>query len=189
MLPEELEMIIATAEESMDEAVEFCKKEFSHIRAGKASPALLDGVRVEYYGAQTPLNQLANVTAPEPRMLLVTPYDKSAIREIEKAIQSSGLGLNPGNDGSVIRVPLPLLTEERRRDLVKLARDVAEKTRVSIRNARRDANDLVRKTIQADSLPEDSRFEAEEATQKITDTHTQKVDELLAAKEKDIMTV
>ena len=189
MLPEELEMIIATAEESMDEAVEFCKKEFSHIRAGKASPALLDGVRVEYYGAQTPLNQLANVTAPEPRMLLITPYDKSAIREIEKAIQSSGLGLNPGNDGSIIRVPLPLLTEERRRELVKLARDVAEKTRVSIRNARRDANDLVRKTIQADSLPEDSRFEAEEATQKITDIHTQKVDEILAAKEKDIMTV
>lgn len=189
MLPDELEMIIATAEESMDEAVEFCKKEFSHIRAGKASPALLDGVRVEYYGAQTPLNQLANVSAPEPRMLLVTPYDKSSIREIEKAIQSSGLGLNPGNDGSIIRVPLPLLTEERRKELVKLARDVAEKTRVSIRNTRREANDLVKKTIQSDSLPEDSRFEAEERTQKITDAHTQMVDEILSAKEKDIMTV
>ena len=189
MIPEELQIIIDTAKESMSDATSFCQKEFSHIRAGKASPSLLDNIKVVYYGSQTPLNQLATVSAPEPRLLVVQPYDKSAMEDIEKAIMASGMGLNPNNDGNIIRIPLPMLSEERRKDLVKHAKEVAEKARVSIRNARRDANDEIKRTVQEDSLPEDSRFESEAETQKLTDLYIQKVDDLLSVKEKEIMTV
>ena len=189
MIPEELQIIIDTADESMDETVSYCKKEFSHIRAGKASPSILDGVKVDYYGSQTPLNQLANVSAPDARLLTVQPYDKSAMEDIEKAIMSAGLGLNPNNDGTLIRIPLPMLSEERRKELVKHAGEVAENARISIRNIRRNANDEIKKTVKEESLPEDSKYEAEEEIQKITDAHTKKVDELLASKEEDIMTV
>lgn len=189
MIPEELQLIIDTAEENMVEAVAFCKKEFSHIRAGKASPALLDGIKVNYYGSQTPLNQLASVSAPEPRMLVVQPFDKSTLEDIEKAIMASGLGLNPNNDGTFIRIPLPMLSEERRKDLVKHAKDVGEKARISIRNFRRDANDEAKKMVQEESLPEDSRFESEEAVQALTDKYTKQIDELLEVKESEIMTV
>ena len=189
MIPEDLQLIIDTAKESMNEAVVFAKKEFSHIRAGKASPALLDNVKVSYFGSQTPLNQLANVSAPEARLLTVQPYDKSVLEDIEKAIMSAGLGLNPNNDGTIIRVPLPMLSEERRKELVKHAGEVAENARISIRNIRRNANDEIKKTVKEESLPEDSKFEAEEEVQKITDAHTKKVDEMLATKEEEIMTV
>lgn len=189
MIPEELQLIIDTADESMDEAVSYCKKEFSHIRAGKATPALLDNVKVDYYGSQTPLNQLANISAPEARLLTVQPYDKSTMEDIEKAIMSAGLGLNPNNDGTIIRIPLPMLSEERRKELVKHAGEVAEDARVSIRNIRRNANDEIKNTVKEESLPEDSKFEAEEVVQKITDTHTSKVDEMLTTKEEEIMTV
>ncbi|MEX0648778.1 MAG: ribosome recycling factor [Balneolaceae bacterium] len=189
MIPEELQLIIDTAEESMIEAATFCKKEFSHIRAGKATPSLLDNIKVVYYGSQTPLNQLATVSAPEPRMLLVQPYDKSVMEDIEKAIMASGMGLNPNNDGNLIRIPLPMLSEERRKDLVKHAKDITEKARISIRNIRRDANDEIKKTVESESLPEDSRFEAEDEIQKLTDKYTQKVDDLLSVKEQEIMTV
>jgi ribosome recycling factor len=189
MIFEELELIIEDAKEKMAGAVAFCKKEFSVIRAGKASPALLNNVKVDYYGAQTPLNQLANVSAPDPRLLTVQPYDKSVIKDIEKAIMASGLGLNPNNDGTLIRIPLPLLSEERRKDLVKVAKELAEQGRVSIRNVRRDANDEIKKTVLSESLPEDSRFEAEEEVQKLTNNFIDKIDELLSTKEQEIMTV
>lgn len=189
MIPEDLKLIISTAKESMAEAVAFAKKEFSHIRAGKASPSLLDNVKVNYYGSQTPLNQLANVSAPEARLLTVQPYDKSIMEEIEKAIMSAGLGLNPSNDGTIIRIPLPILSEERRKELVKHAKEVAEKARISIRNTRRDANDEIKKTVESESLPEDSRFEAEEMIQQHTDKYINAVDELLEKKETEIMTV
>lgn len=189
MIPEELQIIIDAAEESMQEATAFCKKEFSHIRAGKATPSLLDGVKVNYYGSQTPLNQLASISAPEARLLVVQPFDKSTMEDIEKAIMSAGLGLNPNNDGSLIRIPLPMLSEERRIELVKHAKDVAEKARISIRNSRRDANDEIKKTVQEESLPEDSRYESEEAVQVITDKYIRIVDEMLEVKETDIMTV
>ena len=189
MISEELKMIIDMTDEKMDESVEFLTREFSHIRAGKASPALLDGIKVDYYGAQTPLIQLANVSAPEPRMLTVEPYDKSVLADIEKAIMASNLGLNPNNDGTIIRIPMPMLSEERRKELVKLAKDKAEQARISVRNARRDANDEIKKTVADESLPEDSKFEAEEEIQKITDRHTTRVDELLQKKESEIMTV
>jgi ribosome recycling factor len=189
MIPDELQLIIESADERMDEAVNFCKKEFSHIRAGKATPSLLDGIKVDYYGSQTPLNQLANVAAPEARLLTVQPYDKSTMEDIEKAIMSSGLGLNPNNDGNLIRIPLPMLSEERRKELVKHAREVAENARISIRNVRRDANDEIKKTVDSESLPEDSKFEAEEEVQTITNQHTDKIDKMLEVKESEIMTV
>lgn len=189
MIPEDLQLIIDTADESMKEAAAFCKKEFSHIRAGKASTSLLDGIKVDYYGSQTPLNQLATVSAPEARLLVVQPYDKSVMEDIEKAIMASGLGLNPNNDGTIIRIPLPLLSEERRKELVKHAKEVAEKARISIRNVRRDANDEIKKTVQEESLPEDSRFESEDEIQARTDKYIKLVDELLEVKESEIMTV
>ncbi len=189
MIPEELQDIIDEADMKMDDATAYLKKEFSHIRAGKANPAILDGVTVEYYGTQTPLIQLGNITVPEPRMLMVSPYDKSTLADIEKAIMAAGLGLNPMNDGDFIRIPLPILTEERRKELVKIAKDKAEQARVSIRNSRRDANDAIKKAVDEHSLPEDSKFEAEDGVQQITDNHTKKVDEMLSHKEDDIMTV
>ncbi|MDX1617173.1 MAG: ribosome recycling factor [Balneolaceae bacterium] len=189
MIPQELKTIIDKADKDMDETVSYFKKELSHVRAGKAQPSLLDGVKVDYYGTQTPLNQLANVSAPEPRMLTVQPYDKSAMEDIEKAIMSAGLGLNPNNDGNIIRIPLPILSEERREELVKHCGEIAENARISIRNTRRDANDKIKKTVKEESLPEDSKYEAEEKVQSITDQHTDTVDELLNKKEEEILTV
>lgn len=189
MISEELQDIIDEADMKMDDAVQYLKSEFSHIRTGKANPALISGVKVEYYGAQTPLQQLANISVPEPRLLMVSPYDKSTLPDIEKAIMAAGLGLNPMNDGDFVRIPLPILTEERRKELVKVARDKAEQARVSIRNSRRDANETIKKTVESESLPEDSRFEAEDEVQTKTDNHTKAVDDLLAGKESEIMTV
>lgn len=189
MLADELKDIIDEAEMYMDEAAAFLKKELSHLRTGKASPALIEGVKVEYYGSQTPLQQLASVSAPEPRLLIVTPYDKSTMSDIEKAIMAAGLGLNPNNDGDRILIPLPMLTEERRKELVKKAKEIGEQARISIRNARRNANDAIKKTVDNESLPEDSKFEAEDEVQKRTDSYIEKVDEMLAHKEDEIMTV
>lgn len=189
MIPEELQIIIDTVEESMVEAIHFLKNEFSNIRAGKASPSLLNSIKVDYYGSQTPLNQLATVSAPEARLLTVQPYDKSVVTEIEKAIMTSPLGLNPSNDGTLIRIPLPMLSEERRTDLVKSSKEIAEKARISVRNSRRDANDEIKKTVQSESLPEDSRFESEDEIQKLTDKYIKQIDKLLEVKESEIMTV
>ena len=189
MIPKELQSIIKEADKKMDEAISYFKNELSHIRAGNAKPSLLDGVKVDYYGSKTPLNQLANVSAPEARMLTVQPYDKSAIEDIEKAIMSAGLGLNPNNDGNIIRIPLPQLSEERRKELVKRCGELAEDARISVRNTRRNANDEIKKKVQQESLPEDSRYEAEEEIQEITDKHIESIDELLEQKEKEIMTV
>ncbi len=189
MIPPELQSIIDDADQQMDETVKFFKKELSHVRAGKAQPSLLDGVKVDYYGSQTPLNQLANVNAPEARLLTVQPYDKSALEDIEKAIMSAGLGLNPNNDGNIIRIPLPMLTEERREELVKRCGEIAEDARISIRNTRRDANDEIKKAVKSESLSEDAKYEAEEEVQNITDKHTKTVDQLLEKKEEEIRTV
>lgn len=189
MIPPELQKIIDKTDNKMDDAVVHYKKELSHVRAGKAQPSILDGVKVDYYGSQTPLNQLASVSAPEARLLMVQPYDKSALEDIEKAIMAAGLGLNPNNDGNIIRIPLPIPSEERRKDLVKRVKELAEEARISIRNSRRDGNDEIKKAVKEESLPEDSMYEAEEEIQKVTDQHTNKVDELLEKKEEEIMTV
>lgn len=189
MIPDELLIIIESAKEKMAGAVIFCKNEFSNIRAGKSNPALLNSIKIDYYGTQTPLNQLATVSAPEPRLLTVQPYDKNVIADIERAIIASPLGLNPNNDGTLIRIPIPMLSEERRLELVKNAKEVAEQAKISIRNARRDANDEVKKTVQSESLPEDSRFESEEEIQELTNKYIAEVDEILKVKESEIMTV
>ena len=189
MVPQQIQDIIDEADLHMDESVQYLKKELSHVRAGKAQTSLLDGIKVEYYGTLTPLNQLANVSAPEARLLTVQPYDKSSLEEIEKAIMSGGLGLNPSNDGNIIRIPLPMLSEERRKDLVKHVHEIAEEARISVRNRRREANDEIKKTVESEKLPEDSKYEAEEEVQVKTDQHTKKIDELMEKKEEEIMTV
>lgn len=189
MIPSELQSIIDDTGKKMNEAILYYKKELSHVRAGKAKPSLLDGIKVDYYGSLTPLNQLANVSAPESRLLTVQPFDQSAMENIEKAIMSAGLGLNPSNDGNIIRIPLPILSEERRKELVARVKEIAENTRISIRNTRRDANEEIKKKVEQESLPEDSRYEAEDAIQDLTDQHTERVDELLEKKKKEIMTV
>ena len=188
MIPE-LKKFYDEAHKEMDDAYQFLKREFSHIRAGKATPTLLDGIKVDYYGTQTPLNQLAGITAPEARLLVVQPYDKGSIEAIEKAIMASGLGLNPNNDGVVIRIPLPILSEERRKQLVKHSHEIAEEARISIRNARRDANDHIKHAVKEESLPEDSKFESEDEIQTLTDDYIQKVEDSLKKKEHEIMTV
>ncbi|MDZ7682996.1 MAG: ribosome recycling factor [Fodinibius sp.] len=189
MIPPELQSTMDSTDKKMKEAVSYFKSQLTNIRAGKAKPSLLEDIKVEYYGSQTPLNQLANVSAPESRLLTVQPFDRSALQDIEKAIMSAGLGLNPNNDGNIIRVPLPILSEERRKELVKRVSEMAEDARISIRNTRRDANEEIKNKVESESLPEDSRYEAEEEIQKLTDKHTETVGTLLEKKEEEIMTV
>lgn len=165
------------------------RKELSRTRTGRASASLLDGIVVEYYGARTPLNQLAGVSAPEPRLIVITPYDRSVLGAIEKALQASDLGINPMNDGKLLRVPLPDLTEERRRELVKHIRKIGEDYRVSIRNHRRDALDLLKAMEKDKEISADDLKKAQEKVQKVTDEAIKHVDEILAKKEAEIMEV
>jgi ribosome recycling factor len=181
--------ILDEAELKMDAAVDHTKGEFAKIRTGRANPTLLTDLRVQYYGTPTPLQQVAGVTAPEPRVLLVNPYDRSALGDIEKAIMSSDLGLNPSNDGSVIRVVLPELTEERRKQFVKLARERAEDGRIAIRNVRRSAKAEL-EALEADGqITQDDLRRAEEGLQKRTDAATKRIDELVRHKESELMEV
>ncbi len=174
------------ARESMDKAVESTKRELQTIRSGKASPQLLDLVRVPAYGAEVPLNQVAMVAAPEPRMLTVQPFDKSLAHAIEKAIRDSDLGLNPAAQSGIIRVPIPSLNEERRKELVKLTHKLAEEGRVGVRHARTDALHRIKKT---EHVSDDDKSRAEKDVQKITDEHIKQIDQLLTAKEAEIMAV
>lgn len=176
------------AEERMEKAVSALKKELASLRAGRASAALLDRVQVEYYGTMTPINQLASVTIPDARTMLIQPWDKSSLPEIEKAILKSDLGLTPSNDGSVIRISIPMLTEERRMELVKLTKKSGEEAKVAVRNVRRDANDEIKKREKSD-ISEDESRRFQEEIQKMTDRFTAEIDKLIAAKEKEIMEV
>ena len=185
-------MIAKTIKETdahMDKSVSALAHEFTTVRTGRASGAILEKVTVEYYGVPTPLMQLATISAPEPQMLLIQPYDKGSMTAIEKAIQSSGLGLNPANDGVVIRVPFPPLTEERRKDLVKLCKTYAEEARVAVRNIRRDANDKLKKAEREGEISQDDLHRAETEIQKATDSHIVEIDETLERKEAEIMEV
>jgi ribosome recycling factor len=175
--------------EKMEKTIETLKRELISVRAGRATPALLDRVSVDYYGTPTPVNQLANITVPEPRLLVIQPWDKGIIQEIEKAIQKSDLGLNPMNDGSVIRIVIPPMTEERRLELVKLVRKMGEDAKVAIRNLRRDANDEIRKQEKAGELSTDESRRKQEEVQKLTDQYIQEVDKLVRDKEQEIMEV
>lgn len=174
------------ARELMTRAVENTRKEFSGIRTGKATTSLLDLVRVDAYGSIMPLNQVALVAAPEPRLLTVQPFDKGLSQAIEKAIRDSDLGLNPASQGGVIRVPIPTLTEERRRDLVKVMHKLGEEGKVAVRHARGDAHAKIKKV---DKVPEDDKTRGEKELQKITDEHIKQIDQLIAAKEAEIMEV
>ena len=181
--------IAKDAKAQMDKAIEAIQNEMSHIRTGKASPSLLDIVRVEYYGSKVPLNQVATVAAPEARLLTVQPWDASVIGDIEKAIQASDLGLTPNSDGQIIRLAIPDLTEDRRKELVRVVRKLAEDGRVSVRNARREANDALKKLEKSGDIAEDVRYRTEKTIQELTDEYSKSVDEVLEAKEADIMEV
>jgi len=179
--------ITKDAENRMKKAVDSSRDELSKIRTGKASPALLDSVRVNYYGAPVPLKQVANVNTPEPRLITVQPWEKNLISEIEKAILKADLGFNPQNDGTTIRIPIPQLTEERRKEFVKICRNLAEDSRVAVRNVRRDALEHLKKAKKDGQLPEDEEKAHEKELQKLTDKHTGMIDESLKHKETEIM--
>jgi len=187
-MEEEVQLIIEDATERMHAPINHLKQELSKIRAGKASPAMLEGIMVEYYGAATPISQVANVSAPDPRTIAVQPWEQAIIPMIEKAILTSNLGFNPSNDGTIIRVPVPPLTEDRRKSLVKQVKTEGENARVSARNIRRDANEEFKK-LKKDGLGEDACKDAESKIQVLTDATIKKIDETLNAKEADIMTL
>ena len=181
--------IKADAKDRMTKSVESLKSQMSKIRTGRAQPALLDGISVEYYGSATPLRQVANVVAEDARTLAVTVFDRSMIQAVEKAIMTSDLGLNPSSAGTTIRVPLPPLTEERRKDLIKLVRAEAEQSRVSVRNVRRGCNADLKALLKDKEITEDDDRRAQEEIQKLTDGFVKQVDDLLAAKEKELMEI
>ena len=176
-------------QQQMDKTIEALKYEFSTIRAGRANAQMLDKIRVDYYGTPTPINQVGSISVPEPRTLMINPWDKSAMKEIEKAIRNSDLGFNPTNDGDVIRISVPALTEERRKELCKQAKKAAEEFKVRLRNERRDANDKLKKLEKDGEMTEDELKKAQDNVQKMTDEYVKEIDTLLDAKEKDIMAV
>ncbi|RYG73849.1 ribosome recycling factor [Lentibacillus lipolyticus] len=181
--------IVKDASNKMEEAVQAFSKDLATVRAGRANPAILNSVNVDYYGAVTPLNQLANISAPEARLLVITPFDKSSIENIEKAIQKADLGLSPSSDGNVVRINIPALTEERRKELVKIVGKYAEESRVQVRNVRREANDQLKKAEKNSDLTEDELKKEQDNVQKETDKHIDKIDQLVKEKEKEILEV
>lgn len=188
MLPKVNEIVTA-ADKKMKEAVNFLEEDLKTYRVGKANPSILNNVVVDYYGSATPVPQVASVTAPDAKTILIQPWEKSMIQKIEKAIMDANIGLTPQNNGEQIRCNIPPLTEERRKELIKKARTAGENSKVVVRNARRDAVDLLKKAQKNDGLPEDAQKEGEDEVQKVTDKNVKEIDALIDAKEKDIMTV
>lgn len=180
---------IKVSEEKMQKSVNVLKSELASIRAGRANPSLLDRITVDYYGTPTSLNKLATITSPEPRILLIQPWDTSKINDIEKAIQKSDLGINPTTDGKVIRLVLPELTEERRKEIVKLVHKKSEEAKVAIRQIRRDANDIIKKLDKNGEISEDDKEKNQDLIQKLTDKYIKEIDKLVEAKEKEIMEI
>jgi len=187
-MTEEIQFCKDEAKEGMDNAIQHLEKEFTKISAGKANPSMLDGIVVDLYGAKTPLNQTANINVPDPRSIVVQPWDKSILAEIEKEILAANLGVTPQNNGEIIRINIPALTEERRKELVKKAKEEAENCKISIRNVRRSANDDA-KQLEKDGAPEDAIKRLSDEIQKLTDDFVKKTDDVFDAKEKDIMTI
>ncbi|MBT8407880.1 MAG: ribosome recycling factor [Deltaproteobacteria bacterium] len=184
-----IDEIFEDMKERMGKSVEALKRDYSRLRTGRASISLLDGIRVSYYDTPTPLNQMASLAVPEPRLIVIQPWDKTAIEDIEKAILKSELGLTPMNDGKVIRIAIPSLTEERRKELVKVARKMAEDNKVAIRNIRRDANEMLKDLKKEKEITEDDLFRSQDEVQKVTDQFISEVDELCATKEKEILEI
>jgi len=183
------ELIFEELKDNMEKAIHALEKSFSKVRTGRASLSLLDGIRVEYYGTPTPLNQLASLSIPESRLIVISPWDNSVLGAIEKAIQKSDLGLMPHSDGKLIRLPIPPLTEERRKELAKVVRKMAEECRVKQRNARRDANEQFKELKKENEISEDELYGFQEEVQKMTDRYIEKTDAVLAAKEKEVMEI
>jgi ribosome recycling factor len=181
--------ILDEADEEMEESVSYLRSQLRTIRAGRASPAMLENVTVEYYGSQTPLEQVASVSAPQPDLLVVQPFDRNAMQDIERGIMKADLGLNPNNDGEKIRIPIPPLSEERRKELVETSRERTEEAKISIRNTRRDAKNEIRQVVDAENFSEDVYYGAEEELQDITDEHTERAEALLDQKKEQIMDV
>lgn len=173
----------------MKKTIQVMKDELHSVRAGRANPSLLDHITVDYYGVETPLKQMANISVPEPRMLMIQPYDPTIIQAIEKSIMVSDLGINPSNDGKSIRLGLPILTEDRRKELAKLVKKIGENSKIALRNERRDANDKLKKQEKANEITEDTLKSAEESVQKMTDKYVEMIDNLVKQKEEDIMEI
>lgn len=188
MADENVEMVLEETRESMDKALRSLRHDLLSVRTGRASTSLVDGVQVDYYGAQTPLNQLANLSTPDPRLLVISAFDKSSIQAIERAIQSSDLGLTPTNDGKVIRISIPPLTEERRKEMVKHVGKLAEDHKVGVRDSRRAAVGMLKDLVK-EGLPQDDGKRAEKSVQDLTDEFVGKIDEMAAAKEKEVLEV
>ena len=187
-MEENVELVLGIASEKMSKAIDHFDKERGKIRAGKANPKMLEDITLDYVGSITPLSQVANINTPDPRTIAIQPWDRKMIPVIEKAIMAANLGMNPDNNGEVIRINVPPLTEERRKDLVKQVKKISEESRIAIRNIRRDAIEDLKK-LKKEGLPEDMQKDAEESAQKLTDKSIKKIDELLEKKEKDILTV
>ena len=181
--------IMKSQEEKMKKTLEGLKKDYGTLRAGRAAPSLLDKVMVDYYGTPTPVNQMASVTVPEARMIMIKPYDKGSLKEIEKAIQKSDLGLTPNSDGTTIRLAIPQLTQERRKELVKVVSKKAEEAKVAMRNIRRDGNEAIKKAEKNKEITEDDRKDAQEKIQKLLDKYIKLIDSTKASKEKEVMEV
>lgn len=181
--------VYADARDRMQKALETLEREYKRLRTGRASVSLVDGIRVEYYGNSTALNQLATLTIPEPRTIMIQPWDTTIINEVEKAILKSELGLTPMNDGKVIRISIPTLTQERRKELVKVIKKMAEEAKVAMRNIRRDTNEMLKDLKKEKEISEDEQFKAQDETQKITDDFIKKVDSVYSAKEKEILEI
>ena len=189
MVDKHIKELLDEAEEHMDKSLDWLRAELNSIRAGRATPSMIENVRVDYYGTQTPLNQMASISAPQPDLLIVQPWDRSALQDVEKGIQAANMGLNPSNDGQMIRIPVPPLSQERRRDLVKTAKSRGEEAKIAIRNIRREIKDRIKKVSDEESISEDMTYEGEERLQEITDQYTELVDKLMVRKEDEIMEV
>jgi ribosome recycling factor len=183
------DQIFQKLQDDMEKTISALDKSFSRVRTGRASVSLLDGIKVDYYGAPTPIAQVATLSVPESRLIVITPWDVTALGAIEKAIQKSDLGLVPSNDGKIIRLSIPPLTEERRKELVKVVKKMSEEAKIKLRNARRDANEELKDAKKNNKMAEDQVFTAQEEVQKLTDASIQKVDKILATKEKEIMEI
>jgi ribosome recycling factor len=184
-----LKEVTKDAKSGMESALDDVRRRLGTVRTGRASVSILDNITIEYYGTPTALNQVANVSAPEPQLVTVQPWDPSILNQIEKAIQASDLGINPSNDGRIIRIPIPPLTQERRKQLAKVVRDIAEEHRTAVRNVRRDANERLKKLLKDKKVTEDEERDGLDEIQKLTDSYVEKINDLAKAKENEIMTV
>jgi ribosome recycling factor len=189
MSEEDVAVVLDEAKEAMEKSIRSFRIDLQRVRTGRANPSILDGVQVDYYGTPTPLNQLANLTAPDPRLIVISPYDKGSLPEIERAIMKADLGLTPTNDGKLVRIPIPSLTEERRKELVKQIKKSAEHHKVGVREARRGAVSLLKELESDGSVPEDERRRTEKVVQDLTDEHVKKLDEMTEQKEEEILQV